>query len=80
MVLCWRCVGCQEGSQEPVVDLGVEQGDALALGGDCVGGAVWQAFDESRPGKIVAPLVGAVADAQQDAPNSPMIGPITSSR
>ena len=34
---CWWLVGGQQWCQEPVVDLGVEDRDALAVGGQVVG-------------------------------------------
>ena len=52
------------------MDLGVEDRDALAVGGQVVGVGAWSAFDESveaQPGEVVAGLVDGVGDAEQMA-------------
>ena len=50
------------------MDLGVEDRDALSIGGQGVGVGVWAAFDqavEAQPGKVVAHLVDRVGRAEQ---------------
>jgi hypothetical protein len=54
----WWGVRCQQRSQEPVVDFGVEDRDPLAIGGQYVGVAVREAFDQpvaTEAGKVDLP-------------------------
>ena len=63
-------VGCDERAQQMVVDLGVEDRDALPVGGQVVGDGSGSSHDqpvEAEPGELVACLVGGVGDAEQMA-------------
>src|SRR6266704_2711654 len=63
----WAICG-QEWGQEPVVELGVEDREAPALGGEHVGVAAGQTADEAlaaQAGQVVAHLVGRVGGAEQ---------------
>ncbi len=44
---CWRLVGGGERDEQPVVDLGVEDGDADAVGGEGVAVGVREPADEA---------------------------------
>src|SRR6266498_191579 len=66
----WRrwAIRGQEWGQEPVVELGVEDREAPALGGEHVGVAAGQTADEAlaaQAGQVVAHLVGRVGGAEQ---------------
>jgi hypothetical protein len=61
-------VGGGERNEHPVVDLGVEDGDADAVGGEGVAVGVGQAADEpgqAQPAQVVGHLSGAVVAAEQ---------------
>src|SRR6266704_1303897 len=63
----WAICG-QEWGQEPVVELGVEDREAPALGGEHVGVAAGQTADEAlaaQAGQVVAHLVCRVGGAEQ---------------
>lgn len=64
---CRRCVCRDEWSQDPVVNLCVEDRDALPVGGEGVGVAVLPAPDQAvgaEPGEVVTHLVCAVVSAE----------------
>jgi hypothetical protein len=58
---CLGLVGGDEGNQEPVVDLEVEDGDADAVCGEYTAVGVWEAMDEALEPES-APLYAARTD------------------
>src|SRR4051812_12759399 len=65
---CLRLVGRDEWGEEPVVDLGVEDGDPDAVVGEPVAVGSWLSADEPgqpQPSQVVGHLVGAVVAAEQ---------------
>src|SRR5262245_34732628 len=63
-----RLVGVEEGAEESSVDLGVEDGDPLAFGGEGVGVGVGEALDEvveAETTQVVGHLVGGVVGAEE---------------
>src|SRR6185437_12461623 len=77
----WRgwSVGVEERSQQPVVELGVEDGDADALGGEDIAVAAGQALDESvqaQAAQVVAHVGAGVGVAEQsgDLPARTFVG------
>ncbi len=63
-------VRCDQWPQQPVVKLGVEDRDALPVGGQEVGVAAGQPHNEAlelEPGQVVAHLGGRVGHAEQGA-------------
>ena len=74
-------VGVEQWAQEPVLELGVEDGDADAVGGEDVGVAVWEALDEAvqaQAAEVVAHLgrgvVGVLAEVSGDEPAKAFVG------
>jgi hypothetical protein len=72
-------VGVQERAQQPVLEFGVEHGDADAFGGEVVGVAVGEALDESvqaQASEVVAHLALAVVLVEEsgDEPAKAFVG------
>jgi hypothetical protein len=65
---CRELVGGKQGSEQPLLELAVEDRDALALGGQDVGVAGVESLDEAvqaEPAEVVAHLVAGVGLAEQ---------------
>ena len=71
--------GVEEGSEEPGVEFGVEDGDSDAFCGDLVGVGAFDALDEAveaEPAEVVAHLVGCVVTSEEsgDTPAKALVG------